>query len=111
MGFFRQENWSGLLFPPPGGLPDPGIDPTSPTFAGRFFTTGPLGQHVHYNNICRDHSALIGKSMVIIVREVLFFFPGKVMSLLFIIIIFCLLYNIVLVLPYFNMREVLLLIL
>ena len=74
MGFFRQENWSGLLFPPPGGLPDPGIDPTSPTFAGRFFTTGPLGQHVHYNNICRDHSALIGKSMVIIVREVLFFF-------------------------------------
>ena len=26
MGFFRQEYWSGLPFPPPGGLPDPGIE-------------------------------------------------------------------------------------
>ena len=25
MGFFRQEFWSGLPCPPPGGLPDPGI--------------------------------------------------------------------------------------
>ena len=32
MGFFRQEYCSGLLFPPPGNLPDPGIEPTSPTF-------------------------------------------------------------------------------
>ena len=30
MGFSRQEYWSGLPFPPPGGLPDPGIEPTSP---------------------------------------------------------------------------------
>ena len=29
-GFFRQEYWSGLPFPPPGYLPDPGIEPTSP---------------------------------------------------------------------------------
>ena len=29
MGFPRQEYWSGLLFPPPGDLPDPGIEPTS----------------------------------------------------------------------------------
>ena len=27
MGFSRQEYWSGLPFPPPGGLPDPGIEP------------------------------------------------------------------------------------
>ena len=27
MGFPRQEYWSGLPFPPPGGLPDPGIEP------------------------------------------------------------------------------------
>ena len=42
MGFPRQEYWSGLPFPPPGGLPGPGIDPaslTSPALAGRFFTT------------------------------------------------------------------------
>ena len=30
MGFSRQECWSGLLFPSPGDLPDPGIEPGSP---------------------------------------------------------------------------------
>ena len=30
MGFSRQEHWSGLLFPSPGDLPDPGIEPVSP---------------------------------------------------------------------------------
>ena len=29
--FFRQEYWRGLLFPSPGDLPDPGIEPGSPT--------------------------------------------------------------------------------
>ena len=31
MGFSRQEYWSGLPFPSPGNLPDPGIEPRSPT--------------------------------------------------------------------------------
>ena len=39
MGFTRQEHWSGLPFPSPGNLPDPGIEPTSAALAGRFFTT------------------------------------------------------------------------
>ena len=30
MGFSRQEYWSGLPIPSPGGLPDPGIKPVSP---------------------------------------------------------------------------------
>ena len=30
MGFSRQEDWSGLPFPPPEDLPDPGTEPTSP---------------------------------------------------------------------------------
>ena len=30
MEFFREEYWSGLPFPPPGDLPDPGIEPRSP---------------------------------------------------------------------------------
>ena len=30
MGFSRQECWSGLPFPSPGDLPDPGIEPVSP---------------------------------------------------------------------------------
>ena len=40
MGFPRQEYWSGLPFPSPGDLPDPGIQPKSPALAGRFFNTG-----------------------------------------------------------------------
>ena len=31
MGFSRQEYWSGLPFPSPGDLPNPGIEPTSLT--------------------------------------------------------------------------------
>ena len=31
MGFSRQEYWSGLPFPSPGDLPNPGIEPGSPT--------------------------------------------------------------------------------
>ena len=41
VGFSRQEYWSGLPFPSPGDLPDPGIEPmslTSPALAGRLFT-------------------------------------------------------------------------
>ena len=30
MGFSRQEYWSGLSFPSPGDLPDPGTEPRSP---------------------------------------------------------------------------------
>jgi len=41
MGFPRQEYWSGLLFPSPGDLPDPGMEPTSPELSSRFFTTEP----------------------------------------------------------------------
>jgi len=41
MGFSKQEYWSGLPFPSPGDLPDPGIEPASPELAGRFFTTEP----------------------------------------------------------------------
>ena len=41
-GFSRQEYWSGLPFPSPGDLPNPGIEPispVSPVLAGRFITT------------------------------------------------------------------------
>ena len=48
MGFSRQEYWSGLPFPPPGDLPNPGI---KPALTGRFFTTSatwetPISQHL-----------------------------------------------------------------
>ena len=42
MGLSWQEYWSGLPFPPPGNLPDPGIEfmsPAPPALEGEFFTT------------------------------------------------------------------------
>ena len=44
MGFSRQEYWSGLPFPSPGDLPDPGIKLTSPALAGGFFIVEPPGK-------------------------------------------------------------------
>ena len=38
VGFSRQEYWSGLLFPPPGDLPNPRTEPTSLALVGGFFT-------------------------------------------------------------------------
>ena len=39
MGFSRQEYWSGLPFPSPGDLPDPGIEPGSPTLEADSLTS------------------------------------------------------------------------
>ena len=44
IGFPRQEYWSGLPFPPPEDLPEPGIKSLSPASAGGFFTTEPPGK-------------------------------------------------------------------
>ena len=47
MGFSRQEYYSWLPYPPPGDLPDPGIEPASlmsPALADGFFTTEPPEQ-------------------------------------------------------------------
>ena len=51
MGFSKQGYWSGLPFPPPGDLPNPGIklmSLVSPALAGRFFTTVPCGKSKPY---------------------------------------------------------------
>ena len=48
MGFFRQGHWSGLPFPPPGDLPNPGIEPValtmSPALQAGSFTPEPGGK-------------------------------------------------------------------
>ena len=41
MGFSRQEYWSGLPFPSPGNLPDPGIEPRSPALQADALTSEP----------------------------------------------------------------------
>ena len=44
MGFSKQEYWSGLPFPSPGDLPDPGIEPGSPTLWADALTSEPSGK-------------------------------------------------------------------
>ena len=44
MGFSRQEYWSGLPFPSPGDLPDPGIEPPSPALQADAFPSEPPGK-------------------------------------------------------------------
>ena len=41
VGFSRQEYWSGLPFPSPGDLPNPGIEPRSPALQADALTSEP----------------------------------------------------------------------
>ena len=75
MGFCRQGSWSGLPFPPPGDLPNPGIKPESltSTFIGRnvLYHWGHLGSpqtvfceaHCHSECRVRDMTPLPGISL------------------------------------------------
>ena len=47
MGFSRQEYWSGLPFPSPGDLPDPGIEPESPVLRADALPSEPPGKHYY----------------------------------------------------------------
>ena len=67
-GFPRPEHWSGLPCPPPGDLPNPGIEPTSlvsPALSSEFFTTNTTWEaqiHVYISwikNICYDKEYLL----------------------------------------------------
>ena len=64
MGFSRQEYWSGVPFPLPGDLSDPGIEPASPAWAGGFFIAEPPGKahfrhtqtHTHIHTHTHTHT-------------------------------------------------------
>ena len=49
MGFSRQEYWSGLPFPSPGDLPDPGTKPGSPALEADALTSEPPGKPLLYS--------------------------------------------------------------
>ena len=56
MEFSRQESWSGLLFPTPGDLPDPGMELESLgslALASGLFTTAPPGKLGHDVKLCQ----------------------------------------------------------
>ena len=57
MGFSCQEYWTGLLYPPPGDLPNPGIEPRSllsPTLPSRFFTMSTTWQALTDTGRCHS---------------------------------------------------------
>ena len=51
MGFSRQESWNGLPFPSPGDLPDPGIEPRSPTLQEDTLQSEPQGKPIILENM------------------------------------------------------------
>ena len=55
-GFPRQEYWSGLPFPLPGSLGDPGIKAASPALVGGFFTAEPLGKTLRITSFDSESS-------------------------------------------------------
>ena len=58
MGFPRQEYWSGLPFPSPGGLSDPGMEPGSPALQVDSLPSEPPGKPIFYHkhSLIRDTS-------------------------------------------------------
>ena len=63
--FSRQQYWSGL-FPSPGDLPDPGVEPlsrVSPALAGGFFVTASLGQSLDASLVVKSQSSLWSLSL------------------------------------------------
>ena len=60
MGFSRQECWSRLPFPSPGDLPDPGIEPRSPTLLADALQSEPPGKPMRYEScLQRIHLLLL----------------------------------------------------
>ena len=61
MGFSRQEYWSGLPFPSPGDLPDPGIESRSPALQADTLTSEPPGKHLNIALILKNKVITICK--------------------------------------------------
>ena len=57
IGSPRQEYWSRLPFPPPGDLPNTGINPMSLELAGGFFTTDSPGKPLGFVMIDRKSNS------------------------------------------------------
>jgi len=58
MGFSRQEYWSGLPFPSPGDLPDPGIEPRSPALQAAALLSEPPGKP-NKENLAYIHNRIV----------------------------------------------------
>ena len=61
MGFLQEESWSGVPWPPPGDLPNPGMEPRSLTLQADSFPSEPPGKPSYYPSIVSNpHKLLTG---------------------------------------------------
>ena len=58
MEFSRQEYWDGLSFPSPRDLPNPGIEPRSPSLQSDALSSEPLGTYKIYRNKRVNNSSI-----------------------------------------------------
>ena len=77
MEFSRQEYWSGLPFPSPADLPDPGVEPSSPALWADSLLSEPPGKPNKLNNfehfkLCQMNEVRYRKeSVVLLLHEIL----------------------------------------
>ena len=72
MGFSRQDHWRGLLFPSPGDLPDPGIEPGSPALQADALPSEPPGK----TGLSRDPNLGLRASNMALLSHHLRHFPA-----------------------------------
>ena len=65
MGFFKQEDWSGLPFPSPGDLLDPGTEPSSPVLKADSLPLSNLGSLLNMHCTLQELNLLLLKSEII----------------------------------------------
>ena len=61
LGFFRQEYWNGLPFPPSGDLPNPGIEPRCPALQADSLQSEPQGKP---HEICVKMRSMNAKGVI-----------------------------------------------
>ena len=59
MEFSKQEYWSGLPFPSPGDLPDPGIEPRSPALQADALPSEPPGKPISVQYIIVNYMHIV----------------------------------------------------
>ena len=92
MGFSRQEYWSGVPFPSPGDLPDPGIEPRSSAWQADALTSEPPGKPMpsHMTTLLKTVKCTLPPSLPL--TFLISFFPLQhlpLSNLLRIIFIYC----------------------
>ena len=76
MQFSRQESWSGLPFPSPADLPDPGFEPSSPALWADSLLSEPPGKPNKHNNLgfklCQMNEVRYRReSIILLLHEIL----------------------------------------